>query len=110
MRLLAKRHRQPYVYVLACENNCYYIGFSRNLHRRLQNHFRGTGAFFTKANRPLRLISFTPARSEHDEFRIWTEYAIRHGFHRVGGYSPWLCRKCGFKWPFPPVDISILDL
>lgn len=38
-----------YVYLLLCENNALYCGYTTNLKRRYQAHVSGKGAKYTKA-------------------------------------------------------------
>ena len=92
----------PRIYVLACEGDTFYVGFSRYLHNRLKCHFMGLGAFFTKKHKPLRVLEIRPAKSEKDEFELWTHYAKKYGYLRVGGWSEHLCGEFGFKWPRLP--------
>jgi DNA primase len=40
------------VYVLRLEDDCFYIGFSRNLDRRIKEHFSGNGSVWTKKHKP----------------------------------------------------------
>lgn len=45
-----------YTYVLLCENGTLYKGKTNNLERRIQEHLSGSGAKYTKCNRPIRLV------------------------------------------------------
>lgn len=94
------RHLQAYVYVLACADATYYVGFSRYLHNRLKLHWLGKAAFFTRKHRPLRLVEWRPARNLADEYEAWCEYAMALGHKNVGGYSKRLCAQNGFPWLF----------
>jgi hypothetical protein len=105
--ILAKAHKlqriHPWIYVLACERDTFYVGFSRYLHNRLRCHFTGCGAYFTRQHRPLRVLELREARSEKDEFRLWTIYAEIYGTKRVGGWSRHLADEFGFDWPSVPL-------
>jgi len=92
--------RQPYIYVLACEDNTYYVGFTRWLHLRLQAHFLGHGAWFTKEHKPLSVLMYRKAIDEECEYNAWRKFADQFGYKRVGGYNPSLCEKFGFEWPY----------
>lgn len=46
-----------YVYVLNLNNNKFYIGYTKNLKRRLKEHNRGESKY-TKTKRPLNLVYF----------------------------------------------------
>lgn len=89
------------VYVLLCEHNTYYVGFSRNVERRIRQHFDGIGACFTKLHKPIRVVEIINGLGEKEEFEHWTLYAKKYGASNVGGYTPWLCAELGFVYPFP---------
>lgn len=46
----------PHMYILECDNGKFYTGSTRNLERRLAQHFRGEGANFTRKHKPVRLV------------------------------------------------------
>lgn len=88
------------VYVLECEAARWYVGFSRRPRLRIEQHFLGEGASFTKEYRPIRVYELRSALDERDEFELWKHYARQYGWQRVGGYTPFVCERCGFEWPF----------
>jgi putative endonuclease len=48
------------LYLIACErgnSTVYYTGITTNLERRFKQHQQGTGAHFTRANRPLEILA-----------------------------------------------------
>ena len=45
------------VYTLKLENDCYYVGYSENLNRRLYQHFNGEGSKWCKLHKPIELHS-----------------------------------------------------
>ncbi len=49
-----------FVYVLKLEQGKYYIGISRNVNKRIDNHCIGEGAAWTKKYAPIRIISVDP--------------------------------------------------
>jgi predicted GIY-YIG superfamily endonuclease len=51
---------QQYVYVLALENECWYVGTSASVHDRIHAHFTGNGSQWTKTHRPLYVHSIVP--------------------------------------------------
>jgi len=58
-----------YVYILqSIKNSKLYIGYTRDLKKRLQEHNRGL-VFSTKAYKPWRLIFFEAYRNEKDARR-----------------------------------------
>lgn len=47
-----------YMYILRCANGAYYVGSTRDLDIRLQQHQDGTGAAFTRKHLPVTLVYF----------------------------------------------------
>jgi putative endonuclease len=45
------------LYLLECRNGSWYAGITNDLDRRFQAHLRGTGARYTRANPPLRVLA-----------------------------------------------------
>lgn len=46
-----------FLYLLECRNGSYYAGITVDIEKRYQAHLRGTGAKYTRANPPLRLLA-----------------------------------------------------
>jgi putative endonuclease len=46
-----------FLYLLECRNGSYYAGITVDIQARYQAHLRGTGAKYTRANPPLRLLA-----------------------------------------------------
>jgi putative endonuclease len=46
-----------FLYLLECRNGSYYAGITPDLQARFQAHLRGTGAKYTRANPPVRLLA-----------------------------------------------------
>lgn len=46
-----------FLYLLECRNGSYYAGITVDIEARYQAHLRGTGAKYTRANPPLRLLA-----------------------------------------------------
>lgn len=44
------------VYILRCSDNSLYTGITKDLDRRIQQHNDGTGAKYTRAHRPVKLV------------------------------------------------------
>lgn len=45
-----------YVYVILCEGNSFYTGYTKNLRSRLRLHVRGKGARYTRMHKPRKLV------------------------------------------------------
>lgn len=64
-----------WLYVLLCEGDRLYIGIAKNVDARLKVHQSGHGAFFTKLNKPVRIL----ARQRHSSqsTALKAEYALK---------------------------------
>ena len=62
------------VYILECKNGAFYTGITKDLKKRLAQHNAGTGAKYTRANGPCRLVyekkGFTESIAKKEEARI----------------------------------------
>jgi putative endonuclease len=46
-----------WVYILLCENNTYYTGYTNNLEKRYQSHLDGTGGCkYTRSFKPVKIV------------------------------------------------------
>ena len=45
-----------YVYVILCEGNSFYTGYTKNLRSRLRLHVIGKGARYTRMHKPRKLV------------------------------------------------------
>jgi putative endonuclease len=45
-----------YVYIILCEGNSFYTGYTKNLNARLKLHAKGKGARYTRMHRPQKLV------------------------------------------------------
>jgi len=45
-----------YVYILRCDDDSYYTGFSEDLPLRMKLHWEGKGARFTRMHKPKKLV------------------------------------------------------
>jgi putative endonuclease len=45
-----------YVYILQCCDGSYYTGYTNNLQERTRQHLNGTGAKYTRAHKPDRVV------------------------------------------------------
>jgi putative endonuclease len=44
-----------WVYILQCENNTYYTGYTNNLLKRYQEHLDGVGSKYTRSFKPIKI-------------------------------------------------------
>ncbi len=76
-----------FIYVLKCENNKYYIGSTKNLDSRINEHFNGSGSTFTKTFKPIQLIHSFNTFDRYDEDKTVKQYMSKYGIHNVRGAS-----------------------
>jgi putative endonuclease len=77
-RALAARKRagKPwYVYLIACRGGAIYTGIARDVPTRYAQHVSGTGARYTRANPPLRLLVKFRCKNQSEASRM--EAAIK---------------------------------
>ena len=76
-------------YVLQLENNKYYVGTTNNLNQRLNDHFTGNGAEWTKQNKPVKVVKTFNANNYDSEKDTTLRYMSRSGVDNVrgSGYS-----------------------
>ena len=75
-----------YIYVLALEDDCWYVGWSADTQTRIASHFLGSGAKWTQLHRPIR-IEEVRLGDKHLETLITIAMMCRHGWEKVRGGS-----------------------
>lgn len=64
-----------YVYILRCNDNTFYTGYTNNLNKRIQTHNAGKGAKYTRGRLPVKLVYFKEYSSKIQAMQ--REYAIK---------------------------------
>lgn len=64
-----------FLYLIECRNGALYAGITNDLERRYAQHVAGTGAKYTRANPPVRLVGSRAFPDRASASRA--EYAIR---------------------------------
>ena len=82
---VAPKHIIGTVYVLSLEQDCYYIGFTQDLPKRLAQHFAGKGALWTRKYQPVKLVDVYYDVPEFAEHRVTRKYIERYGYDKVRG-------------------------
>ena len=49
-----------FLYLLECKGGAYYAGITNDLEARFNAHCQGTGARYTRANPPIRMLASKP--------------------------------------------------
>jgi len=68
------RIKKHFVYILETETNKLYCGYTDDIEKRYKAHLNGTGAKFTRANKPIRIAYInefeTKSEALKEEYRI----------------------------------------
>ena len=64
------------IYVLALENDKYYVGKTDNVKYRIKQHFDGKGAFWTQKYKPIKIVYTASSREE--------DYHVIKAMHKYG--------------------------
>ena len=89
----------PCVYVLALEDNCWYVGITLNLNVRMGQHWMGCGAKWTRIHKPVSVAELIYPATREMENQVTLRYIELYGKERVKGGS-W----CRVSEP-PPADV-----
>jgi predicted GIY-YIG superfamily endonuclease len=73
------------VYALLLEGENFYVGITRDLDRRLSEHFSGKGSEWTKLHKPMGLIETWKNAAPIEERNITLAYMEKYGWWRVRG-------------------------
>lgn len=73
------------IYILACEDGCYYVGKSKNVDQRLEQHLHGGGSQWTKLHKPIRVVRVIPDCDEEDEDKFTKIMMRKYGIDKVRG-------------------------
>ena len=59
---------KAYMYILQCSDNTYYVGSTKNLTLRIEEHNHGEGAEYTKHRLPVKLVYYEECFNIKDAF------------------------------------------
>lgn len=74
-----------HIYILLLSTGKYYIGKTKNVDKRWEEHITGNGSGWTKKYKPLSLIKSVVSTSHFDEDRYVKEYMEKYGIENVRG-------------------------
>jgi predicted GIY-YIG superfamily endonuclease len=74
-----------YIYVLQLIENRYYVGRTSNILRRIEEHFTGFGAIYTKTYKPIKVIEVQEELTSNDERIKTIEIMEKYGWEKVRG-------------------------
>lgn len=78
---------QEIIYTLQLENNKYYVGKSKNIQNRIVQHFSENGSSWTKAYKPIKVLSQIVSDDSFDEEKYTLLAMDRYGIDNVRGGS-----------------------
>lgn len=67
--------RKHYVYILECQDQTYYTGYTNDLDKRLRTHNAGKGAKYTRARLPVTLCYVKSFETKREAMRY--EWSIK---------------------------------
>lgn len=77
------------VYVLELEDNCFYIGYTNHPKERLDKHFNGGSAIWTKFHHPIMIVEMLEVHSLLEglkvENQVTNRYIKKYGVKKVRG-------------------------
>lgn len=78
------------LYVLECEDDCWYVGITGNMERRWREHSGtgGAGAAWTKRHRPISIhseVDVPEPDARTEEGHLTARLMMRHGINKVRG-------------------------
>ena len=73
------------LYVLKLRGGKYYVGKTRDVSRRFQEHRDGVGAAWTRKYAPVAIEKTMPVTSPFDEDKVTKEYMAMYGIDNVRG-------------------------
>ena len=91
----------PCVYVLKCEDDCFYVGISLHFNTRIAQHMGGRGSKWTRLHKPVTVDRVVIPATKKTEDDITLEYMRRYGWRKVRGG-----RWCQTDMKRPPAELS----
>jgi predicted GIY-YIG superfamily endonuclease len=78
---------QESLYVLELEDGKYYVGKTKDVKRRVEEHMKGDGSAWTWTYRPVKVLETRAVKSEHDENNVTKDLMKKYGIDNVRGGS-----------------------
>jgi cellular nucleic acid-binding protein len=75
------------LYVIECQKGKYYIGKTKDVFKRFEEHKSGSGSAWTKKYPPIKLELCRSLQGDHDENNITKDYMKKYGIENVRGGS-----------------------
>lgn len=68
-----------YTYIVKCNDNTFYTGWTNDLEKRIRTHNSGNGAKYTRSRLPVSLVYYEAYATKQEAMR--REYAIKQLSH-----------------------------
>ena len=68
--------KKYFVYILLTEDNKLYCGYTDDVEKRFLSHLNGTGAKYTRAHKPVKIVYKQEFMTKSDAMK--EEYRIKH--------------------------------
>jgi hypothetical protein len=95
------------IYVLKCENNKYYVGRTKNIEKRVIQHFTLDGSKWTKKYKPIEIINQYDG-DEFDEEKYTLLTMDKYGIENVRGGS--YCKMKLSKYDIDKIQQTIYSI
>ncbi len=88
-----------WLYVLECQGGVLYTGIAKDVDARFEAHVNGTGAIFTRLNRPVRILGKATMATKGAALRA--EYAFKQASRAdklqwcAAGLERFVAKDCG---------------
>jgi predicted GIY-YIG superfamily endonuclease len=75
------------IYVLKLKDDCWYVGRTSDVPKRIRQHFTQNGSAWTTLHKPIVMEACFRDASPFDEDRYTKEYMLKYGIDKVRGGS-----------------------
>ena len=84
------------IYILSLRGNKYYVGKSGNIPKRIGDHFKGRGSYWTRKFKPIEVLDIVENKSLFTEDNVTKELMYKYGIDNVrgGSYSQIKLSEC----------------
>lgn len=69
------QQQNNYVYIVKCQDNTFYTGWTTQIDKRVETHNKGCGAKYTRSRRPVELVYFETFQDKSSALK--REYQIK---------------------------------
>lgn len=99
---VSEKKKQYYLYALRLEHGRYYIGITSNIRKRLWQHYKGQGAKFTKAFKPLETLGVIDLGITYRT--VATSEERRYTYKAIKKYGALCVRGGPYSWVNMPIE------